>query len=1545
MEEDCAWLADLLGYDDVAPDVLVEGFVLLQLLALISPAAADLNWYTSPSAMTMDPTDIHQKTFCDLKTGMRKAGISDTTISDDVLNSAKEGSAEACATILGVMRDHFDDRSNGLGNGRNPGRSSTSRGEHSMAVDGIKGAESDDVVTESDYECMEPAFKPTLRWLLNFVQSQSESQLTGYCTSEVTELQDALKDETRIIPSSRVIPALTTGHLYHIATTTIFYLDKKPQYSSLFPSSSDRNQHADREPMEFLDILTAEGYLNFTAGLRSSVGDMVADRAPFYELINGGDRGGSFEVCHHLTASVYFDMLKKPCFGTISRFDTFDKNCYPYDLEDAFLAWINQCRLHVTKQTSDEEEIEDFAELSDGRGLCFLVGAYFPGHIDVKKVLRCSQTTPTCTTNLKKFATACQKAIGISPPWLPEELSTTGHASGHGRSGGGLRRTLVTFLCEVFELLRDRDPAEIGKLELKRGAGKPCTSPMTKTTTVSDTDDTSKREVTPEEATQQATALGPELQAHSELQMEEAPPPHGPLTRGKPQRKNSTSTKNSPTAGANMKLEVGQDGQDVNIASVNSQGPVTSPSVTCKPDQNSVTTETVPATSTKADDSGKRMPTKKKKQTKVNEPIHPKESTENIQPPPVAGRDETDTIRPKADVAVPEETSPFRDSGNNQSTSCHPRHSEHEGASTTAKADNTKPLSTSPHTNRDQPVPPAELKPREKRRLSKSTRKQEIMTDMRRTKDSGMAEGGKVGAAVHVLEKSEVMPRQSEEVTPSLKKGGIPKSKKKGVTQAEKYDGMEQGLKEVPSVPVTPRKKTVSASGGQPKAKLNGSTNEGSSTTPLVPSTKPSPNHHLHTLNETNPIETPCTETELHPQPTLDPPKLTRTKHKLRDRVASTITLPSSSPSVPYQSLDIQKPTLSLPSIHNPSDRVAKVTKSFSPVPLNGSSNELTLPNLPSSGSIVGGLASGKRQKEVVEEALVVADSRYSSARSVRESRREVESVGLDVRGSEGDGLVDVITTCVQRCAEEWDVRSEEGEEQWGEGGLDDEGELMDSEAGRESGEFEDLPIWDVAVGEVGGEGYGMLKEVTLNGGIEKWEDGNRNGEEISSVIGGETAAHDDGEDFQTAGNMNTKEEGQRERSVDDDGWETDEEGETVTSKSSKRTRISSAKRRQSRFKVLLTPAAPRPTTTTQKFVMNHDVCAAAAEHPSLRSDSKDVPAQTINNLSPTPPHANPPVNSHPTKASQPRPPITPPQPLTTKRHKDVSNMKFDSSDSENDDSPDRPPETVHQIMAETSENKTEISPHKGGYSVQKPEERRTERQSKKKLVLQRMEETRRAEQQMAERRRVEEEREKEERRRLYAEEQRQRLEEKARRRSEVQSREQERREESQRRRSSMKNSPSTTRRNSEATPTTKATPSKPVAKEQSNRQLIRNALVHVCLAGAVNEKVKEEVLEDLADSPQSHFIILFKNPENHTFRGLYSYDPVLDQALKVYAGTQGPDVLDAAAISAYYKYDSGARTFRGVPTKSLGRSVHAVAVGGGWGMGRKGKKGVGVGV
>ncbi|KAJ3098252.1 Calmodulin-regulated spectrin-associated protein 1 [Phlyctochytrium planicorne] len=142
--------------------------------------------------------------------------------------------------------------------------------------------------------------------------------------------------------------------------------------------------------------------------------------------------------------------------------------------------------------------------------------------------------------------------------------------------------------------------------------------------------------------------------------------------------------------------------------------------------------------------------------------------------------------------------------------------------------------------------------------------------------------------------------------------------------------------------------------------------------------------------------------------------------------------------------------------------------------------------------------------------------------------------------------------------------------------------------------------------------------------------------------------------------------------------------------------------------------------------------------------------------------------------------------------------------------------------------------------------------------------------------------------------------------------------------------------------------------ESQSNRKIIKNALMHVCLAGTVNEKVKKDVLEDLNQCMARHFIILFRGSKNHAFRGLYSLNasniaidrvysprPITPYNIKslensteidrihgaAFLGNSGPDTISTEEVLEFYKYDCGSRCFKLLPTQHFSKNVHAIAI------------------
>ncbi|ORX78077.1 PRC-barrel-containing protein-like protein [Anaeromyces robustus] len=125
--------------------------------------------------------------------------------------------------------------------------------------------------------------------------------------------------------------------------------------------------------------------------------------------------------------------------------------------------------------------------------------------------------------------------------------------------------------------------------------------------------------------------------------------------------------------------------------------------------------------------------------------------------------------------------------------------------------------------------------------------------------------------------------------------------------------------------------------------------------------------------------------------------------------------------------------------------------------------------------------------------------------------------------------------------------------------------------------------------------------------------------------------------------------------------------------------------------------------------------------------------------------------------------------------------------------------------------------------------------------------------------------------------------------------------------------------------------------KLPNNKNLMKNAL-NTILGGKINEKMRKEAIQCLNQSDQNHFIILFQNNEQHSFRGLYSFNPEDDdQSVKKIFSINGnksntsshllPEIIHPSDVYEYYKYDTGSRSFQKVHTKSFQRTTHACAL------------------
>jgi hypothetical protein len=148
---------------------------------------------------------------------------------------------------------------------------------------------------------------------------------------------------------------------------------------------------------------------------------------------------------------------------------------------------------------------------------------------------------------------------------------------------------------------------------------------------------------------------------------------------------------------------------------------------------------------------------------------------------------------------------------------------------------------------------------------------------------------------------------------------------------------------------------------------------------------------------------------------------------------------------------------------------------------------------------------------------------------------------------------------------------------------------------------------------------------------------------------------------------------------------------------------------------------------------------------------------------------------------------------------------------------------------------------------------------------------------------------------------------------------------------------------------TSRQTPStilayKPSAK-LSNKKLVKNALAHVCLAGAAMRVQREhclDALESVDDTVAQVFVIAFReNVAPHRFRALYAlcafeFDEKThgedassrkhgERLVKIHG--VGPTRVSLADVECTMKYDSGTREFKPLATSAVGPQTAAVTL------------------
>jgi len=119
------------------------------------------------------------------------------------------------------------------------------------------------------------------------------------------------------------------------------------------------------------------------------------------------------------------------------------------------------------------------------------------------------------------------------------------------------------------------------------------------------------------------------------------------------------------------------------------------------------------------------------------------------------------------------------------------------------------------------------------------------------------------------------------------------------------------------------------------------------------------------------------------------------------------------------------------------------------------------------------------------------------------------------------------------------------------------------------------------------------------------------------------------------------------------------------------------------------------------------------------------------------------------------------------------------------------------------------------------------------------------------------------------------------------------------------------------------------VYSKPSNRKLIKNAVLQVCLAGEAYKLQREEVLKLIEDhSDVCNFVIVFRGElGRQDLKALYEYDSTTEAVRKLYGPGMWPDVLEPALVHSYYRYDSGAKEFRLLQCHGFSISTDAVVL------------------
>ncbi|KAJ3154000.1 Calmodulin-regulated spectrin-associated protein 1 [Geranomyces variabilis] len=1589
------WVQEHLGFDALSYNDISEGFVLLQILSLISAGATDLSWYSSSAAFECD--DISARIYTDVAKGLREVGVSSDEVSEEVIAGVRSGDAAACDELLSALRTRYEAL-------HGPPTAAACALPPTRDVSDMLSLHND--YDSEWYEVAEPSFKPAVRWTLLFAKQQSD--ISSQSLKAIDEaLLDLDRQNGKLILRAKLIPYLCSGHLYAAVASQIF---------------------GETSP-EYLDHLTAHGYLKFKSSLRDSISDMIADDTPFYEVKRFITVSQSqfiatafliiraFWIEQSIHCNLMEALITASCrnvgIGNIvdhirRRFPTFNiAALYPYDLEDALLIWSNQCLAQLRKEATnalssssplaqamcDTHDVDELGPgFSDGGVFCLITCLYLPNACE--RHMHHLLTPASRLANWSAFTSVCHDQPDIDVTWSADELASAEHATPG--STGAVRLIYMSIVCQLFCAFQHGDGpdarAAIEMLEasLAQGSKKAVKAEsairnsgnefLQKTSSRKELMTPSNRVV--KDGGYEFLQLGPALVPA----VSQKKTPGGKPSNRKAKEPLQTSISEAEPAtnhGDELSEETSSAVSQKVVKSAAHHGDESTKETLSTDDQkvkvtsdqsNALSKETPSTRSRKVaklaahrdDKSTKETPSTVNRRIKAATHQSHELSTETSSPhmsqvEPAARELSKETSRtrtPQAESVSHQSKQLLKEIPRTRIMKAEPgTHHSDELLKATKGTRLSKAQTSTLHSNE---LPEETPRPR----ISKGEPSAQELSK----EPSGTSTPHAESAAHHSGEISKGTPRTRVSKVESALDSGGELSRETSSTDSQKMKSATphngERSAETPTTQFLNEGSTARHSGGLSKEasspdnrKLKSASNKGdqpSEESLTIQSWQPEDAAAYHSDGLASMM--PCKEFG-------SVESAAQRGDSLPEKMS--LTRPWRENSATYQPAGLSKKA---PSVKSSKDSHTTLTPggdrgdAESPTDhsdADDASSDFGLGDMP---ILSAHRASSAAEAPVMPMMSVFPEIVTSSLGSSRKlhgvSTRDLTSTPHVAPAAVR--LPDIATVPPPVALPDRNCEIPASDRIWS-------ATKRSRPASAKS--LRSTSVWVAA----------PVAQVNVNSA------GTRVADPFSDEEGWSTEEDpDDAQDAEEADPV-----------TDEADWETDEEAQvkdetrdtmpthtpvtigkeapapalpkavmqrpTPHRRSAASTPQSSVSRLSSSPPAANTPSAVTqkqpivPSASTTRPASAVQIAPAAEpsrqrnashsaasrtrrpatglrQYPLEESDSEDHGAEKYpihhQLVQKSPDHLpaalcqGPPADTDSTDSSDDEEyAIRKPVEVTQASHLAPSDQKGTVVSSIRVVNPQN--EVTGTAIAPDASVNPSVSEVKDLKQVQKPAERLQEIKTRKAETIRRMEVAREQELQRIALQKQEDAKKKDEAKRIRLLEQSQKLEERAKQIADERAKLKKDQEQAA-------SSPTSTA--GAATPRRASKSNvRPNVKEQSNRQLIRNALVHVCLAGSVNEKCQEEVLEDLETTSSNHFIILFHAPSTQTFRGLYSYDPRLDQALKIHPGTQGPDVLDTANVLTFYKYDSGARIFKPVPTKSFGRSVHAVAIGREW--------------